>query len=79
MDGGSLCAFFVKQSKLGRLKHSKFDHPGTVRSPRGDLVVQGDVPVAKFRVSNSVKKFSNLLPLRVAKIDMISSQRLNCS
>ena len=52
-------------------------------SPQGgDLVVCGDVPVAKFRVSNSAiyyllgsKKFQTLLPLRVVKIDMIRSQR----
>ena len=49
---------------------------------QGSLVVQSDVPVAKFRVSNSaillplrVKKFSNLLPLRILEIDMISSGR----
>ena len=48
----------------------------------GDLVLQGDVPAAKFRVSISAiyyffgsKKFSNLLPPRVVKIDKIGSQR----
>ena len=46
------------------------------------MVVRGDVPVAKFRVSNSAiyyllgsKKFQILLLLRVVKIDMIRSQR----
>ena len=48
----------------------------------GDLVVQGDVPIAKFRVSNSAiyyllgsKNFQIYYRFRVVKIDMISSWR----
>ena len=33
IDGGSLCTFCVKQSKVGKRKHSKFDRSGTVRWP----------------------------------------------
>ena len=57
----------------------------------GDLVVQGDVPVAKFRVSNSAiyyllgsKNFKIYYRFRVVKIDIISSwsfkkfDELNC-
>ena len=50
---------------------------GSGEYPKGDLVVQGDMPVAKFRILNSAiyyllrKKISNLVPLRVMKIYMI--------
>ena len=67
------CAF-VSMSQPVFMKHH------LCLSYEGDLVVQGDVPVAKFRVSNSaiyylfgVEKFKNLLPLRVVKIDMTHS------
>ena len=51
-------------------------------NPRGALVIQGDVPVAKFRVSNSAiyyllgsKNFQIYYRFRVVKIDMISLWR----